>query len=80
MKNASKGDRLPLLYILKKSFDQNASVNYIVNQDNQREKRIAALMEYSFEMCSMFGEIFISDDNKACALILNQDKKEITLS
>jgi ribosomal protein S18 acetylase RimI-like enzyme len=36
-------------------------------------------MEYSFEECFMFGEVFLSDDEKACALVLYPDKKRTTI-
>ena len=35
-------------------------------------------MDYSFEVCYMFGDVFLSDDRKACALILYPDKKKTT--
>lgn len=54
-------------------------VSIIIKQDSKREKRIRALMDYSFEMCIAFGGVFNSDDNKACALIVYPDKKKSTL-
>lgn len=36
-------------------------------------------MAYSFEICNLFGDVFLSDDNKACALIVYPDKKKTTL-
>ncbi|MES2827714.1 MAG: GNAT family N-acetyltransferase [Bacteroidota bacterium] len=65
--------------ILSESFDANQSVNYIAQQDNRRIKRIRALMDYSFEVCHSFGEVFLSDDKKACALVLFPDQKRTTL-
>ena len=32
-------------------------------------------MDYSFNVCNEFGEVWISDDQQACALILFPDKK-----
>ncbi|MEO6453749.1 MAG: GNAT family N-acetyltransferase, partial [Ginsengibacter sp.] len=68
-----------IVNILTKSFGANQSVNYIVKQDEKRIKRIEALMDYSFEMCYLFGEVYLSDDKKACALILYPDKKKTTI-
>lgn len=65
--------------ILCRSFDANPSVNYIVRQDDKRLKRIAALMDYSFEMCLMFGDIWLTENRKACALTLYPQDKRITL-
>lgn len=35
-------------------------------------------MDYSFEVCYLFGDVFLSDDKKACALITYPDKKKTT--
>ncbi len=35
-------------------------------------------MEYSFEVCYHFGKVFLSDDKKACALIVLPDKRRTT--
>lgn len=79
MKKAEKNDKPLVIEILTKSFNSNSSVNYIIKQDSKREKRIRALMDYSFEVCSAFGDVFLSDDKKACALIVYPDKKKTTL-
>lgn len=65
--------------ILSGSFDANQSVNYIAQQDKKRLKRVRALMDYSFEVCYSFGEVFLSEDKKACALVLFPDQKRTTL-
>ncbi len=65
--------------ILSQAFETNQSVNYIVKQDKKRQSRIRALMDYSFELCSMFGEVIVCEDKKACALILYPQKKRTTL-
>ncbi|WP_218330740.1 GNAT family N-acetyltransferase [Hydrotalea lipotrueae] len=79
MKKAQRDDKNLVVDILTKSFDTNLSVNYIIKQDSKRERRIQALMDYSFEICTAFGDVFISDDNNACALIVYPDKKKATL-
>ncbi len=79
MKKASYGEKNLIIDILTQSFDTNQSVNYIVNQDKKRQSRIRALMDYSFEVCNLFGDVFISDDKKACALIMYPDKKKTSL-
>lgn len=78
MKKAAYGDKVLVKNILSKSFDKNQSVNYIAQQDELREKRIAALMDYSFEICYNYGDVYLSDDNKACALVLYPDRKKTT--
>ena len=79
MKKAEDKDKTLVVNILTKSFDTNQSVNYIVKQDNNRVRRIRALMGYSYEVCRSFGDVFLSDDNNACALVLYPDKKKMTL-
>ena len=65
--------------ILVKYFNDNRSVNYIIKQDRKRSLRIKRLMEYSFDLCNMFGDVFIMEDNSACALALIPDKKKMTI-
>lgn len=72
-------DKNLVVRILTKSFDTNQSVNFIVQQDEKRLGRIKSLMDYSFEVCYSFGEIFLSDDKKACALVLFPDQKRTTI-
>lgn len=72
-------DKNLVVNILTKSFDTNQSVNFIVQQDEKRLGRIKSLMDYSFEVCYSFGEIFLSDDKKACALVLFPDQKRTTI-
>jgi len=79
MKSALYSDKNLIVEILTASFDENQSVNYIVKQDQKRTKRIRELMDYSFEICYNYGEVFLSDDNNACALVLYPDKKKTTL-
>lgn len=76
MKKANYTDKSLVVELLTKSFQTNQSVNYIVKQDEKRIKRVSALMDYSFEVCYMFGDVFLSDDEKACALVLYPDKKK----
>jgi GNAT superfamily N-acetyltransferase len=72
-------DKNLIVNILTGSFDDNKSVNYIIRQDKKRIERIKNLMEYSFDMCYFFGEVFLSDDKGGCALILLPDKKKTNL-
>jgi GNAT superfamily N-acetyltransferase len=79
MRHANYKEKDLIIDILTQSFETNKSVNYIIPQDEKRIRRIRALMDYSFEICSLFGEVFISDDDNACALIVYPDKKKTTL-
>jgi GNAT superfamily N-acetyltransferase len=79
MVKATNSDKQLVLNILTASFKTNLSVNYIIKKDNKQTKRIRALMDYSFEICQKFGDVLISRDRYACALILYPDRKKTTL-
>lgn len=80
MINAAYTDKERIITILADAFDDNKSVNYIIPQDSKRKQRIQQLMNYSFDVCYSFGKVFLSDDKKACALILFPDKQKTTLA
>jgi ribosomal protein S18 acetylase RimI-like enzyme len=80
MKRAGEDQRSLVVDILTKSFDNNKSVNYVVKPDERRQERIRGLMDYSFNICNSFGDVWMSDDNQACALVLYPDKKRSTLN
>ena len=79
MRKAIASDKSAVIEILSKSFSDNKSVNYVVKPDRKREVRMRGLMEYSFDMCHAFGQVWMSDDNQACALILFPEKKQTSL-
>lgn len=79
MIRADYNDKDRMVNILANSFADNKSINYIIKQDKKKAQRLISLMEYSFDICYLFGDIFLSDDKKACALIVMPDKKKTTL-
>lgn len=79
MVKATYADKARVIDILTESFDANLSVNYLVPQDKKRKQRIRKLMEYSFEICYLYGDIFLTEDKAGCALILFPDKKKNNL-
>ena len=79
MINARYEDKDLIIGILTSSFDKNESVNYIAKQDHKRIERIKSLMDYSFEMCYNFGNVYLTDDKKGCALVLYPHKKESSI-
>jgi GNAT superfamily N-acetyltransferase len=79
MIKAKIDDKALVIDLLSRSFDSNQSVNYIVRQDDKRIKRIHSLMDYSYEVCSEFGQVLLSDDRKACLLLLYPHLKRTTL-
>lgn len=79
MQKAQQKDKETIVNILTDSFNDNKSVNYLIKQDAKRVARIKNLMGYAFDICLRFGEVFITEDRKGCALILMPDKKKTTL-
>lgn len=80
MKRADLNQKSLVADILSMAFDDNKSVNYVVNQNGNRQERIRGLMEYSRDVCGAFGQVWISEDAEACALVLHPDKKRSTLN
>ncbi len=80
MNKAVITDKNLVVDILVHSFADNKSVNYIIKQDSRREVRLRKLMAYSFEVCYRFGEVYLTEDKKACALILFPHQKKTSLS
>jgi len=79
MIRAQHSDKGLVVSILISSFDDNKSVNYIISQDSKRVERIKRLMEYSYDVCNLFGDIFLTENKKGCALLILPDKKETTI-
>jgi GNAT superfamily N-acetyltransferase len=68
-----------IIDILVAAFKDNQSVNFIVRQDEKRLRRIAALMDYSFEMCHHFGDVWITEQQDSCALLLYPHLRRFSL-
>ena len=79
MVKARHEDRDLVVQILSRSFDDNKSVNYIIRPGVRRTRRLARLMEYSFDYCQLFGEVYLSDDRQGCALVVLPGKKKATV-
>lgn len=79
MNTASYNDKAIVIDILTQSFLDNKSVNYVIKDDNKKLQRIRSLIDYSFEICFLFGKVLLSDDKKGCALILFPEKKKTTI-
>ncbi|EHQ27515.1 GNAT family N-acetyltransferase [Mucilaginibacter paludis] len=77
---AKRTDKLLVTDLLSAAFNDNLSVNFIARQDEKRKQRIHALMDYSFEVCYRFGMVWLSEDRKACALVLYPHQKKTDLS
>lgn len=80
MKRAENTDRDTIVNILVEAFKDNKSVNYIIKQDAKKDVRLKRLMEYSHDICKLYGDVFITDDKSGCALIVKPDKKKTSLN
>lgn len=72
MIKASYSDKELVTDILYKAFTnikKDNSITFIVKQDAKKNKRLRFLMEYLFLTSFEFGEVFISNNKKACLLI-----------
>jgi len=79
MRIAQPQDRNLVINLLAQAFKANQSVNYIIGTGEGRIHRLRFLISYSFDICRLFGEVFITEDDKGCALVLFPDKKRITI-
>lgn len=82
MRKASPNDKDLVTEILVSAFEtskEDSSINLTVKQDERRVERMKILMEYLFERAMLFGEIFISDNEKACLLVKYTHLEKTTL-
>lgn len=77
---ADPTDQHRVVNILTAAFDTNKSVNYIAREGKRRLRSIRALMAYSFKLCMRYGRVYLSEDRKACALLLYPDKKQFSFT
>lgn len=78
MIKVSIDDKSLVADILTAAFLHNKSVNYLIPQGGLKVFRIHELMQYSFEICLLFGEVFLCDDRKGCVLLLYPELKRTT--
>jgi hypothetical protein len=79
MYKANYSDKNIVVDILTRANDTNPGANLIIKQDGKRILRLSKLMAHIFEVCFLFGEVFLSEDKKACALILYPEKRKGSL-
>lgn len=79
MTKASYSDKSRVIDILTQSFADNNSVNYIIKKDKYKILRVQELMNYSYNLCSTFGKVYVNKDGNSCALVMFPDKKKTSL-
>jgi len=65
--------------ILKDSFYENGSIAYVIGNDSKKDQRLDVLLDFSYKMGLQFGKIYLTEDEKACAIILYSDQLKTTL-
>lgn len=79
MIEATSRDKELIVDILSASFQENKSVNYLIPQDSKHRQRLRKLIDYTFEICMQSGKAVLSEDRKACALLIIPERKKTTL-
>ncbi|WP_114792302.1 GNAT family N-acetyltransferase [Niabella yanshanensis] len=79
MITAQKKDKPLVVDLLVQCFCDSKSIHYIIEKDAGGQKHLNILMSYAFDHCMNFGEIFLSEDRQACALILYPEKKILSI-
>lgn len=74
----NKQKRERIISILSESFKDNKSTNFVLKQDKKTPKRLRKLIEYSIFYGENFGQVILSDDQNACTIILDTQKKKST--
>lgn len=64
-----------VIKILKESFKNNGSIDFVVGNTSGKEKRFERLLDYSYEKGLLDGDIILSDDEKSCCIYLDSSKK-----
>jgi ribosomal protein S18 acetylase RimI-like enzyme len=77
MKKATS-DKSNVIDLLAAAFRENKIVDYIIRKDKSRSRLLRALMDYSFEVYRLLGDVYLSEDRNACVLILFLDQRRVT--
>lgn len=77
MKKALNVNYTKINHILTKAFVNNKSANYVLKR--KKEKYISRLMNYSLYQGKKFGDVFLNEEESACAILIDHKKKKTTL-
>lgn len=67
-----------IIDILFESFYDNGSVNFVVKQDSKIDQRIRTLLDYSYYKGEHFGKVYLSENRKAAAIVIDPKKEKFT--
>ncbi|TFB28366.1 GNAT family N-acetyltransferase [Pedobacter alluvionis] len=80
MIKATHEDKDLVAGLLTRSFENNQTINYLIPKGKNRISRIGMLMQYAFYRCHLQGDVFLSQDRRACALVLYPHLERATLT
>jgi len=69
--------RQKVVDILFHSFYDYGSVNFVIKQDDKKERRIRDLLEYSYEKGERFGKVYLSENEEAAAIVIDPAVKSL---
>lgn len=68
--------KLRVVNILIESFVNNDSINFVIGNSKNKEKRFTRLLEYSYDKAILHGGIVLSQDNLSCCIYLDSTKSK----
>lgn len=74
MRKATKNDIPTLIEIFKESFKRNRSTTYVLKDRSTLPK----LFKYSIAKGFLFGDVWINEDQSACAILIDPKKKKFS--
>ncbi|MDB0601356.1 GNAT family N-acetyltransferase [Tenacibaculum maritimum] len=75
MRRADLKDTILITDILTDSFKNNKSIINVTRKGKNQIKRINSLMKFFFYNAFYNGDVFLSNDEKACIMMLTSNKK-----
>jgi hypothetical protein len=79
MQKATSEDKKRVIDLLTWGSEDNKGIAYFTCQNEKQVKSTQPFLDYAFEICFLFGEIWLSDDRNTCALIWYPHRTRITL-
>lgn len=77
MRKANLKDTSLITDILTDSFKENKSIINVTRKGKHQLKRISSLMKFFFLNAYYNGDVFLSDDEKACIMMLTNENRKI---
>jgi hypothetical protein len=79
MRKALLNDKEKVVKIICESFNTNPHVNYILKNDEKRDKRLKHLSEYAFYFGLRRDGVYLTDDEQGVSIIFEYDKFKLSI-